>query len=103
MVNVVLLQGIELRMVKQKQKPAGEEHRLIDSSRELILFNDETNTFDFVIQTLIDVCDHEHLQAEQCAYIAHFKGKCPVKSGVLGELKPRFEEMTRRGLTVSID
>ena len=90
-------------MVKEKQKPAGEEHGLVDSSRELILFNDETNTFDFVIQTLIDVCDHERLQAEQCAYVAHYKGKCAVKSGFLGELQPKFEEMTRRGLTVSID
>lgn len=90
-------------MVKQKQKPAVEEQRLVDSIRELILFNDETNTFDFVIQTLIDVCEHEQFQAEQCAYIAHFKGKCPVKSGIFGELKPMLEEMTRRGLTVSID
>ena len=90
-------------MVKQKQKPVGEEHELVDSRRDLILFNDETNTFEFVIQTLIDVCDHESLQAEQCAYIAHYNGKCAVKSGLFGELKPKFEEMTRRGLTVSID
>jgi len=90
-------------VVKQKQKPVGEEHGLVDSSRELILFNDETNTFDFVIQTLIDICDHERLQAEQCAYIAHYRGKCAVKSGLIDELKPKFEEMTRRGLTVSID
>ena len=90
-------------MVKQKQKPVGQEHGLVDSRRELILFNDETNSFDFVIQTLIDICDHEQLQAEQCTYIAHYKGKCAVKSGSFGELKPKFEEMTRRGLTVSID
>ena len=90
-------------MVKQKQKPVEEEHGQAGSEKELILFNDETNTFDFVIQTLIDVCEHEQLQAEQCAYIAHYKGKCSVKSGFLGELKPKFEEMTRRGLTVSID
>ncbi len=90
-------------MVKQKRKPVGEEHGLVDYSRELILFNDEKNSFDFVIQTLIDVCDHELLQAEQCAFIAHFKGKCAVKSGFWGELKPKFEEMSRRGLTVSID
>ena len=90
-------------MVKQKQKTVGQEHGLVDSRRELILFNDETNSFDFVIQTLIDICDHEQLQAEQCTYIAHYKGKCAVKSGSFGELKPKFEEMTRRGLTVSID
>jgi ATP-dependent Clp protease adaptor protein ClpS len=90
-------------MVKEKQKPVNEEFGLIDSVRELILFNDETNSFDFVIETLIEVCEHEKLQAEQCAYIAHYTGKCGVKSGVVGELKPKFDEMTRRGLTVSID
>jgi ATP-dependent Clp protease adaptor protein ClpS len=90
-------------MVKQKQKPVEDEQGLVESIRELILFNDDKNSFEFVIQTLIDVCDHEMLQAEQCTYIAHYTGKCAVKSGVFVELKPRFDEMTRRGLTVSID
>lgn len=76
---------------------------MVESARELILFNDDKNSFDFVIQSLIEVCDHDTIQAEQCTYIAHFTGKCAVKSGSLTELKPRFDEMTRRGLTVSID
>ena len=68
----------------------------------LILFNDEVNTFDFVVDTLIDVCEHDAMQAENCAWIAHFKGKCKVKNGPLSDLKPRYEEMTNRKLTVEI-
>jgi ATP-dependent Clp protease adaptor protein ClpS len=90
-------------MVKEKQKSISEEKGLLDSNRDLILYNDETHSFDFVIQTLIDVCDLESLQAEQCTYIAHYKGKCAIKSGNLTELKPKYEELTRRGLTASID
>jgi ATP-dependent Clp protease adaptor protein ClpS len=90
-------------MVKEKQKPGAEGSGLIESRRELILFNDEENTFDFVIQTLIDVCEHDQMQAEQCTLVAHYKGKCPVMSGIFSELKPKFDEMTRRGLTVDID
>jgi ATP-dependent Clp protease adaptor protein ClpS len=90
-------------MTKEKHKTAGEGQELLDSGKELILFNDEINTFDFVIETLIEVCEHDQHQAEQCACIAHYKGKCAVKSGSIEELKPMMEEMSRRGLTVSID
>ena len=73
-------------MTKENQKPVGEENEVIDSSHELLLFNDDVNTFDFVIETLIDVCQHEQHQAEQCTWIAHYKGKCAVKSGFMSEL-----------------
>lgn len=66
------------------------------------MFNDDVNTFEFVIETLIEVCGHDALQAEQCALIAHFNGKCPVRSGSFEELKPMHDEMTNRDLTVSI-
>jgi ATP-dependent Clp protease adaptor protein ClpS len=69
---------------------------------ELILFNDDVNTFDFVIETLIDVCGHDPVTAEQCALVAHFNGKCMIKAGDTNELNPMAEEMTDRGLTVSI-
>ncbi|MEI6435517.1 MAG: ATP-dependent Clp protease adaptor ClpS [Bacteroidota bacterium] len=69
----------------------------------LILYNDEVNSFDFVIASLVEVCKHEFAQAEQCAMIAHFKGKCHVKNGDYEELKPMYEELTLRGLTVSIE
>ncbi len=70
--------------------------------KELILFNDEVNTFDHVIKCLVEVCHHTTEQAEQCALIAHLKGKCAVKSGSFGELKPLADELTRRFLTVDI-
>ncbi len=56
-----------------------------DQKKRLILYNDEVNTFDFVIETLIEVCEHDALQAENCALITHFKGKCPVKNGSFNE------------------
>ena len=90
-------------MVKQKGSPESGQQESKTIIRELILFNDDVNTFDFVIDTLIEVCDHEHEQAEQCALIAHYKGKCMVKTGDYYELKPLYDEMTSRGLTVSIE
>ena len=70
--------------------------------KSLIIFNDEVNTFDFVIETLIDVCEHDPLQAEQCTMIIHFKGKCAVKSGSYEALKPAHTELLNRKLTASI-
>jgi ATP-dependent Clp protease adaptor protein ClpS len=90
-------------MEKEKTKSQKKEQELKGESRELILFNDDFNTFDFVIETLIDVCGHDINQAETCAWITHFNGKCAVKSGTFKELKPMFDEMSLRDLTVSID
>jgi ATP-dependent Clp protease adaptor protein ClpS len=90
-------------MVRQKTKPVHESDDLTDTIKELILFNDEVNTFEFVIQTLIEVCEHDVCQAETCAYVAHYKGKCQVKSGSFTDLRPKYDEMTRRGLTVDIE
>lgn len=89
-------------MVKEKLHPVRENKERSSSFRDLILFNDDVNTFEFVIETLIEVCGHDALQAEQCALIAHFNGKCPVRSGSYEELKPMHDEMTNRELTVSI-
>jgi len=89
-------------MVKEKIKPAEKQDNLTSEERELILFNDDVNTFDYVIETLIEVCGHDPYQAEQCALTAHLKGKCGVKSGSFDFLKPLCDEMTSRELTVSI-
>lgn len=72
------------------------------AGHSLILFNDEVNTFDFVIQCLIEVCDHELNQAEQCTYLVHYKGKCDVKSGSWEKLEPMCTELLRRGLSAEI-
>ena len=69
---------------------------------EIILFNDDVNTFDHVIESLIDVCNHSSVQAEQCAYLVHFKGKCAVKSGEYDELKPRCTRLLNLGLSAEI-
>jgi ATP-dependent Clp protease adaptor protein ClpS len=70
---------------------------------DLVLFNDDVNTFDHVIDCLIKICDHEALQAEQCAHIVHFKGKCEVKSGSFEKLKPMCEALLDQGLSAKIN
>jgi ATP-dependent Clp protease adaptor protein ClpS len=90
-------------MVKQKDKLLPFSQDGADILRDLVLYNDDVNTFDFVIQSLIEICNHEPEQAEQCAMIAHFKGKCSVKAGGYYEIKPMCDEMTFRGLTVAVE
>ena len=88
--------------VKEKSSFSLELEEKQDTVNTLILYNDEVNTFDFVIDTLIEVCEHEPMQAENCAWITHYRGKCSVKKGPLDDLKPRYNEMTNRMLTVEI-
>ena len=75
---------------------------LTEKEHEIILYNDDFNTFDHVIQTLISVCDHTPVQAEQCTLIVHYKGKCSVKSGTLIDLKPRLKKMVDAKLSAEI-
>lgn len=70
--------------------------------KSLILFNDDVNTFDWVIESLVHVCKHTWEQAEQCSLIVHYKGKCDVKSGSYEELEPMCSELLRRGLSAEI-
>jgi ATP-dependent Clp protease adaptor protein ClpS len=69
---------------------------------ELTLFNDDVNTFDWVIESLVEVCEHEVNQAEQCALIVHNRGKCAVKTGSFEELKPMCTSLLDRGLSAEI-
>ena len=69
----------------------------------LILHNDDFNTFDYIIESLQNVCGHSKEQAEQCAFIAHFKGSCDIKRGTLKELTQICEILTNRFLIVTID
>jgi ATP-dependent Clp protease adaptor protein ClpS len=69
---------------------------------EIILYNDDVNTFEHVIKTLIKVCDHSAEQAEQCSLIVHYKGKCSVKSGTISDLKPRCLKLIQAGLSAEI-
>jgi|APDOM4702015248_1054824.scaffolds.fasta_scaffold1597091_1 ATP-dependent Clp protease adaptor protein ClpS len=69
----------------------------------LVLHNDEVNEFAYVVDTLVEVCDHGSLQAEQCTLITHYKGKCDVKYGSINRLKPLKDELNRRGLEATIE
>ncbi|WP_418511775.1 ATP-dependent Clp protease adaptor ClpS [Corallibacter sp.] len=71
-------------------------------NNEIVLYNDDVNTFDHVIDTLIYACDHMPEQAEQCAIIVHYKGKCTVKTGAYDDLKPRCSMLLEAGLSAEI-
>ena len=71
-------------------------------NRRIVLFNDDVNTFDWVIDSLINVCRHEPTQAEQCTLIVHYKGKCDVKEGEWDTLEPMCTALLDRGLTAEI-
>lgn len=74
-----------------------------DAPMRLIIWNDEVNTFEWVIETLIDVCGHSQEQAEQCAYIIHTKGKYAVKKGDYDLLKPMCDAILDRGINATIE
>lgn len=90
-------------MTKEKLQPTDNTKELDEDLKELILHNDDVNTFEYVIDALVEVCGHEHDQAEQCALIAHYKGKCSVKSGTYNELKPPYKTLIDRKISVSIN
>ena len=73
------------------------------SSYQLVVWNDEVNSFDWVIESLIDVCGHTKEQAEQCAMIIHFKGQYAVKDGHYDGLKPLREAIAERGINATIE
>lgn len=76
---------------------------LIDiEESELVVFNDDVNTFDHVIKILIKVCQHTAEQAEQCALIIHYKGKCTVKKGSREKLKPMCQAILDAGIQAAI-
>ena len=71
-------------------------------NNEIVLFNDDVNTFDHVIETLIRVCNHTDEQANQCALLVHYKGKCIVKTGSYDELEPQCTSLFEAGLSAEI-
>jgi ATP-dependent Clp protease adaptor protein ClpS len=74
-----------------------------DEPCQLIVWNDEVNTFDWVIETLMEVCGHSQEQAEQCAYIIHFHGKYAVKNGSYEILRPICDAITERGINATVE
>jgi ATP-dependent Clp protease adaptor protein ClpS len=98
-------------MAVQLNKPGYvEEHAFdtdvltdVESPYSLVVWNDEVNSFDWVIQTLIEVCNHSTEQAEQCAMIIHTQGKYAVKQGSYDDLKPMCDAITDRGIGATIE
>jgi len=76
---------------------------LTEDPCHLVVWNDEVNTFEWVIETLMEVCGHAQEQAEQCAYIIHFQGKYAVKNGNYDSLKPYCDAITERGINATIE
>lgn len=74
----------------------------LENSHSLIVWNDDVNTFDHVIESLIEICGHSPEQAEQCAIIIHTKGKYAVKNGDFDELRPCCEALIDRGINATI-
>jgi len=80
-----------------------EEISILESKEHvIILYNDDVNTFDHVIECLVKICDHSYIQAEQCAYIVHYSGKCSVKTGLLEELIPKCTALLEAGLSAEV-
>lgn len=69
---------------------------------QIVLHNDDVNTFDHVIRCLVRICDQTPEQAEQCAYIVHYHGKCVVKTGAFEDLKPRCLLLLEEGLSAEL-
>jgi ATP-dependent Clp protease adaptor protein ClpS len=98
-------------MVKQLNKPGHYEETAfetetmtdVESPYSLVVWNDEVNSFDWVIQTLVEICHHSTEQAEQCAMIIHTQGKYAVKQGSYEELKPMCDAITDRGIGATIE
>jgi len=75
----------------------------LENTHSLIVWNDEVNTFEWVIETLVDVCGHSSEQAEQCAMIIHTQGKYAVRHGSYDDLKPMCDAITERGIGATIE
>lgn len=88
--------------LKEEGQAVAEHVAAEEKLREIILHNDDVNTFEHVIVSLMEVCDHDPLQAEQCAWLVHYKGKCSVKRGSFKTLRPLCEALCERGLSADI-
>ena len=87
---------------QEKENFALLEAVITEDEKDLVVYNDDFNTFDHVINTLIKVCKHSAEQAEQCTYIIHYRGKCAVKKGSLEELSPMKASICEAGIDAKI-
>ncbi len=90
-------------MVKEKKTTKKNTIKTGNYSCKLVLHNDNYNTFDYVIDTLIEVCNYNREQAEQCTLIAHLKGRCIIKTGTYKDLKLISGQLSIKGLNTTIE
>ena len=93
---------MNIKKPKIENEPDVEILTQLGKQYEIILFNDDVNSFEHVIETLVIVCDHSFEQAEQCAYLVHFSGKCGVKTGSYDELEPLCKRLLEVNVSVEI-
>ena len=88
-----------------KEKTLHKDNKLNSSGESsiLVLYNDDVNTFEHVIKSLIEVCGHDSVQAEQCAMIVHFKGSCDVKIGMVEVLNSMSRSLNLKGLNSKVE
>jgi ATP-dependent Clp protease adaptor protein ClpS len=86
----------------EKVREKKSEKEITAKNHEIIVYNDDVNTFDHVIETLVRVCGHTPIQAEQCSLIVHFNGKCTVKTGEYDKLKAQCIRLLEAGLSAEI-
>ena len=87
---------------KEKARTRVSQKEATSVNNEIIVYNDDVNTFDHVIDTLIRVCEHTPEQAEQCSLIVHYNGKCTVKTGPITKLKLQCTQLLEAGLSAEI-
>ncbi len=88
-------------LTKELERP--KEWVDIDDPVKLVVWNDEVNTFDWVIKSLVDICGHTCEQAEQCAWIIHYRGKYMVKEGIPSKINPMREALVDRGIGATVE
>jgi len=89
-------------MVKQAEQ-VKQRKKTVSNDYHIVLYNDDVNTFDFVIESLMEICNHEREQAEQCSIIVHNNGRCYVKDGSVSVLQPMCKALVQRGLTAEVE
>ena len=89
--------------MKEKTLHRGDKQNSGGESGSLVLYNDDINTFEHVIKSLVEVCGHDSVQAEQCALIVHFKGSCEVKIGVVEVLNAMSKSLNAKGLNSKVE
>lgn len=93
---------IKFESLTETQEEVLLEEKVVQPN-ELIIYNDDVNTFEFVIESLVDICNHSAIQAEQCTWLIHHKGKCAVKRDSIEKLKPMAEAFLDRGISAKIE